>query len=83
MNAFKKSVIVLFILFLTSACNNGEQTPRPVNSSSWEQNGTDTCNLTVNGLKQGKWYVYENSSSGRVIKDTVYYRDGKVVEKGN
>lgn len=74
-------IVVLTVVFL-SACNSNaeKQIPDPSSISSFEVYASDTCNRTdINGRKQGKWYLYKNNGHRKII-DTIYYKDGKVIE---
>lgn len=67
---------VLFI-FLISSCGNksGDDKIKTVDVYVVDK---DTCNMTdENGKRQGKWVPnYDND-----LKDTLYYKDGKIVSK--
>jgi hypothetical protein len=67
-------IIPVTLLFIATSCNPpGESSQAP---SSYELNLTtgDTINMTVNGLKQGKWI---ETKAGK--KDTLYYRNGQAL----
>ncbi|MBA3665787.1 MAG: hypothetical protein H0W61_16520 [Bacteroidetes bacterium] len=66
-------------IFLVS-CNHTP--PAEVNPwSSCEVIQGDTCNRTDSkGRKQGKWYQTETSPSEFKIKDTIFYKDGVLIE---
>lgn len=68
---------------MLSACSR-EKTKaerHPDSISSFELFRSDTINRTdVSGRKQGKWYLFENNDRTKV-PDTVFYKDGKVVQK--
>jgi hypothetical protein len=69
----------LFILYviLLSSCNNSSHDHQGKTIDEYVIS-KDTCNLTdENGLRQGHWVPNYNND----LKDTLYYKDGKVVPK--
>lgn len=73
------SALMLFLILVCMSCGQKQDNESTTNfSSSFEisqENVLDTINVTVNGLKQGKWVVKKNDK-----KETVYYRNDTLIE---
>ncbi|MGZ3898829.1 MAG: hypothetical protein ACXVNQ_00825 [Bacteroidia bacterium] len=78
-----KKIPIFFLPFLLFSCSQAEmQKERPVSIQSWEVIGKDTCNrLDTKGQKQGMWLIFDNKRLQ--IKDTLYYKDGKIIDPKN
>jgi len=75
------SVCILFILFSCENINSDKNEKNTRSGGSFELFGKDTANITdMNGQKQGIWYSYKITSSGREFTDTLFYKNDTLVE---
>lgn len=70
-------ILICNACFLSS-CGNYQNNKVEKSKWSYEIFGPDTINhVDENGLRQGKWYLYNEK---HVITDTVFYKDDKIIK---
>lgn len=77
-NVILATLLVLITLFGTSCTDKAITDFSKIKPINVYVIGKDTCNMTdENGMRQGKWIPNYNNA----LKDTLYYKDGEVVQK--
>lgn len=90
MKTYLNFIIAAFVFLVAVACQNNSNIKEGVITDSSATHsfeiyragcvGEDTCNrLDVVGRRQGKWYLYDKTPPKKII-DTVFYKNGVVVQ---